>query len=284
MFLLPPFMPMVGAKGVPAGSIRPRDEYPEYCLPAAVDLIYARKCLLELCRVGHVGASGIGLGEGCRRNRVVGCEVSDAGGHGIHAGLAHGPICGEDFDWKCAEDEPQRNEILNCYVHHTGQMDWGAYGIMSTYCRGTRIAHNLVEQQPYSGICACFSTCAFPTGREEDVAVEYNHVHDVMQKLNDGGGIYTKDGVAKTSVIRGNLVHDVGGCNWGIYLDDGTYGFHLEDNILYNATMRINDARGVTPECFTWGKNYIGDPNYPRALAEKAGPEEPYRSLLLGNE
>lgn len=284
LFFLPPFLPLVGGQGIPVGSVRPRDEYPEYCLPAAVDLMYARDCLLELCRVKHVGASGIGLGEGCRSNRVVGCEVSDAGGHGIHAGLAHGPVCGEDFAWKDAEDEPRQNEILNCRVHHTGQMDWGAFGIMSAYCRGTRIAHNLVEQQPYSGICACFTTFAFPSGREEDVTVEYNHVRDVMQKLHDGGGIYTKDGVAKTSALRGNLVQNVGGCRWGIYLDDGTYGFHLEDNVLDNATLHINGVRGVKREHFTWGKNYIGDPNYPRALAENAGIEEPYRRLLNTNE
>ena len=246
--------------------------------------MYARDCLLDLCRVRHVGASGIGLGEGCCRNRVVGCEVSDAGGNGIHAGLAHGPFCGEDFAWKDAEDEPRQNEILNCHVHHTGEMDWGAFGIMSSYCRGNRIAHNLVEQQPYSGICVCFTTFAFPSGREENVTVECNHVRDVMQKLYDGGGIYTKDGVAKTSVLRGNFVQNVGGSRWGIYLDDGTYGFHLEDNILSNATLRINDVRGVKPEHFTWGKNYIGDENYPRELAANAGPEEPYRSLLLGNE
>ena len=276
--------PLVAEVPFPAGTVRPKDEHPEYCLPAAVDLTYAQECRLELCRVARVGASGIGLGEGCRGSRVVGCEVFDAGGIGIHAGLAHGPICAEDFGWSRAEDEPQANEVANCYVHHTGEMDWGAYGILSSYCRRNRIAHNLVEQQPYSGICACFTWFAFPSGRDEEVTVEYNHIRHVLTKLFDGGGIYTKDGVSKESLIRGNLIHDIGGdspANNGIFLDDGSYGFHLDNNIVYGVKMPVR-FNNTSQEKFTWGTNYFGTTSFPRDLADKAGPEEPYRTLLLG--
>jgi hypothetical protein len=79
--------------------------------------------------------------------------------------------------------------------------------------------------------------------------------------------------------------------NGRTYHDKG-YGFHLEDNILDKAALRLNDSHGVKPEHFTWGRNYFLDEKYPRdptatyprELAAKAGPEEPYRSLLLGNE
>jgi hypothetical protein len=278
-----PSMPL-GDAPIKVGSVRSRDEYPEFYLPSAVDLLYAKQCSIELCRVAHVGASGIGLGEGCRRNRIVGCEVYDAGGNGIHAGLAHGPICGEDFAWKCREDEPQANEIVNCYVHHTGESDWGTYGILSSYCRGNRIAHNLVEQQPYSGIAACYTFFAFPSGRDEEIAVEYNHVHHVLQRLFDGGGIYTKDGVSAASVLRGNLIHDVGGrtyANNGIFLDDRSYGFHIEDNVIRGVTIPIR-FNGTTKEKFTWGKNYLDGKDGPSELSRKVGLQEPYRSLLLG--
>lgn len=276
--------PAVGDVPVKAGSVRPKDEHPEYCLSAALDLIYARECLVELCRVGRVGASGIGLGEGCRQDRVVGCEVFDAGGIGIHAGMAHEPFCGEDFGWKRPEDEPQAIEIANCYVHHTGEMDWGAYGIMSSYCRHNRIAHNLIEQQPYSGMAVCFTWFAFPSERDEKITVEYNHIHHVVMKLYDAGGIYSKDGVDRSSVIRGNLIHDIGGdstANNGIFLDDGSYGFRLEDNIIYNVKLPVRFNRCAHKD-FTWGTNYFGGVEYPRELAAKAGLEEPYRSLLLG--
>lgn len=274
--------PLMAAVPCKAGTIRPKDEYPEYCLPAAVELTYAERCRLELCRVAHVGASGVGLGEGCRSNVIVGCEVADAGGHGIHVGMVHGPICGEDFAWRQPADEPHANEVVHCHVHHTGEMDWGAYGILASYCRKTRIAHNLVEQQPYSGIAACFTWFAFPSGRDEEVSVERNHIRHVLLKLMDGGGIYTKDGVDKSSALRGNLIHDVGGgtfANNGLFLDDGSYGFHIQENVIYNVKMPIR-FNNTSKERFTWGTNYLNDANYPRDLAAKAGPQEPYRSAL----
>ena len=307
---LTPLVAHPSAVGVPVkpGSIREKDEYPEYCLPAAVDLTHARDCLLELCRVGHVGASGIGLAEGCRRDRVVGCEVFDAGGHAIHVGMAHGPICGEDFAWKRLEDEPRAIEIANCYVHDNGKSDWGAYGIISSYSQETRIAHNLVEQQPYSGIVACMTWFAFPSGRDYKVTIEANHIRHVMRKLHDGGGVYVKDGLARSSTIRGNLIHDIGDDkaleNNAIFLDDNSYGCHLEDNMVNHVKVAVRFNR-TSHDKFSWGRNYFepsGTPrnwpavrtalpstppqigkDYPPELTERVGPEEPYRTLLLGN-
>jgi hypothetical protein len=252
--------PLVSNPPEPPGSIRRHDEFPEESIPAAIDLTYAEHCRLEGCRVSHVGASGIGLGEGCRHNSVVGCRVFDAGGHGIHVGMPHGPVCAEDFAWQRPEDEPLANEVLHCHVHHTGRMDWGAYGIFNSYAHRTRIAHNLVEQQPYCGMAVCFSWFCFPTGREPFVTVEHNHIHHVMLKLFDGGAIYTKDGVAPGSTIRGNLIHDVGHGDWmcnGLFLDDGSYGFEIADNVISHVRTPIR-FNNTTPQKFSWGVNYCG--------------------------
>ena len=296
--------PLVSNPPERSGSIRPRDEFPEYSIPAAIDLTYAEHCRLEACRVSQVGATGIGLGEGCRHNVVVGCTVFDAGGHGIHVGMPHGPVCAEDFAWQRPEDEPLDNEVLHCHVHHTGVMDWGAYGIFNSYAHRTRIAHNLVEQQPYCGMAVCFSWFCFPTGREPLVTVEHNHIHHVMLKLSDGGAIYTKDGVAPGSTILGNLIHDVGHGDWmcnGLFLDDGSYGFHIADNMISRVATPIR-FNNTSPQKFTWGTNYCGaqdetvqfvghgggeislDPkplpvaDAPIALNREAGPAEEYRN------
>jgi hypothetical protein len=299
--------PLVAHPPERPGSIRPRDEFPEYSLPAAVDLMYARTCRMVACRVAHVGGSGIGLGEGCRQNQIVGCQVFDTGGNGVHVGLPHGPICAEDFAWARKEDEPDANQVLSCHIHHTSEMDWGAYGILNSYANRTRIAHNLVEHLPYSGIAACFSWACFPTGRDLEVTVEDNHIHHVMLRLFDGGAIYTKDGVARSSVIRGNRIHDVGTGHWqcnGIFLDDGSYGFRIEENLISNVRTPVR-FNNTSKEKFAWGANYVGSreeaaqlngreggkatldsevrplEDAPRELLEKAGPEEPFRSLLF---
>jgi len=262
---------------LPAGSIRPIDEYPEYCLQAAVDLTYARGCVLDTCAVNRCAATGVGLGEGCIGNQVLGCEVSDVGGHGIHVGLAHGALCAEDFAWQRSQDEPQGNQVENCYVHDNGHMDWGAYGIFSSYSQRTRIAHNLVTNQPYSGIAASFSLFCFPSGKDYQVTVENNHIHHVMQKLDDGGGLYTKDGMSADSVIAGNLIHDIGGHHFGVYLDDKSYGPHLTDNMIHAETPFYFNS--TSKEKFTWGPNYSD--HFPAELEKKAGLQEPYKSTLL---
>jgi hypothetical protein len=43
--------------------------------------------------------------------------------------------------------------------------------------------------------------------------------------------------------------------------------------------VRFNNT---SREKFTWGTNYFETTSFPRDLADKAGPEEPYRTLLLG--
>lgn len=271
--------PLVADVPIRSGSVRPTDKYPEYCLQAAVDLMYARHCLLSMCRVSRSGASGIGLAEGCINNRIVGCEVFEAGGHGIHVGLAHGAVCAEDFDWQSPGDLPQNNEIANCYIHDNGHMDWGSYGILSSYTQKTWIHNNLVEQQPYSGIAVSFTFFAFPSGHDYEVTVEHNHVHHVMQKLHDGGGIYTKDGMSENSVIDGNLIHDIGGAHLGIYLDDRSYGPLIKNNMI-SALIPIY-FNHTSKKQFRWGTNYTTD-HFPSELKQQAGPEPLYRRFLLG--
>ena len=68
--------------------------------------------------------------------------------------------------------------------------------------------------------------------------------------------------------------------NNGFFLDDRSYGFHIADNIIYNVSAPIR-FNGTSQEKFTWGTNYFGVKDYPRDLAAKAGPEEPYKSELL---
>jgi hypothetical protein len=123
-----------------------------------------------------------------------------------------------------------------------------------------------------------------------------------MLKLFDGGAIYTKDGMARGSTIRGNRIHDVGLGHWecnGLFLDDGSHGFHIADNIISHVgtPIRFNQT---SPEKFTWGTNYCGtkaetiqylcgmdtttlsvEPlpieDAPAALLQQAGPAAEYR-------
>jgi len=73
-----------------------------------------------------------------------------------------------------------------------------------------------------------------------------------MQRLADGGGIYTL-GLQPGTVLRGSAIHDVHRCpftdvqspNNGIFFDEGSQGYLVEDNIIYNApegAIRLNQS------------------------------------------
>ena len=89
-----------------------------------------------------------------------------------------------------------------------------------------RISHNHIHDIPYSGIIL-----AGP-----GQLVEYNLIHHVMQKLNDGAGIYLNYEDTYGTLIRNNIIHDVYSPvqkSWGIYLDNFAEHVTVMNNLVY---------------------------------------------------
>ncbi len=188
-----------------------------YVLPPALRFTYAEGCRLERCRVAHTGATGIGFGAGCRRSVISGCELLDIGGNGVMVGWRGGiddsPLDSKTgdpslaADWQRPEQVPIGNEVSNNTVRRCGAVNHGCVGIYAAFCAETNIAHNRVADMPYTGISIGFRWDESPTS-QRDCVVQYNHIHDVMLMLADGGGIYTL-GLQPGTVLRGNLIHHV---------------------------------------------------------------------------
>jgi hypothetical protein len=68
---------------------------------------------------------------------------------------------------------------------------------------------------------------------------EFNYIHEVMDPLHDGGGVYTLGNMAGT-VIRGNHIHDNPGAPGGIYLDEGNGFIEVTGNVVYNVRTPMN--------------------------------------------
>ena len=102
-----------------------------------------------------------------------------------------------------------------------------------------QVAHNLVHDLPYTGISVGWQWNPNPTPCKENL-IESNHVYDVMNRLCDGGCIYTL-GFQPGTVIRGNVFHDAhrsayahgGAPNNGIFFDQGSKGYLFEQNVIY---------------------------------------------------
>ncbi len=196
-------------------------------LGAALEFHGARNIAISGCEVAHVGRYGIWFGLDCSDNLVERTHLHDLGGGGVKLGTPDRP--------QVFERMAHHNRIDNNFIHDGGHVHPGATGIYMAYGRNNTISHNEVSDLRYTGISLGWTWDIYRSGTRENI-VEYNHVHDVMRLLEDGGGIYSL-GLTPGSIIRNNLVHHVGqthGVGHGIYLDGGSAGLLVEDNICHD--------------------------------------------------
>ncbi|MBN1346135.1 MAG: right-handed parallel beta-helix repeat-containing protein [Phycisphaerae bacterium] len=253
-------------------------------LPAAIEAEGARWCGLESCTLAHLGAYAVRLGPGCRHNAVVGCRVFDLGGGGIMVGLSA----------RSANDVPEHvlpagNVVANNVISDGGLVHFSAHGIWVGIAARTRITHNVVRRFLYSTVSVGWSWNDKPTSCRQNL-IEYNHIHDAMMLLADGGGIYTL-GLQPGTTIRGNHIHAVRRSkfagrapNNGIFFDQGSKAFTVEGNVIYDtagAPIRYNQSK---QEWMTFRDNVLGispeSPGFPKDVADKAGLEPAFRHLL----
>jgi len=182
------------------------------------------------------------------------------------------------FPWgkeKLPEGElPVRNRISNNLIRRCGLDDFGAVGIWVSFTDGTEISHNLVYDLPYSGISVGWLWNDKPTDNRNNLIAD-NEVHTVLQKLCDGGCLYTL-GRQPGTVIRGNLFHDAqrsetaqGAPNNGIFFDQGSRDFHVENNLIFATSgtpIRFNQCK---KDWHTWKDNRFG---ITRAVPGLVGP------------
>lgn len=197
----------------PGGSVQAAHQ-----VPAALHLEEARGCTLSGCVVTHCGTYAVAVGPGCRDTGIEGCQFTDLGAGGVHilAGSAGTRVTG--------------NEIAAL-----GRIFHSAVGVLVRDSADNLVADNVIRDLYYTGISVGWVWGYGPSAGSGN-RIERNHIHDVGQGLlNDMGGIYTL-GVSPGTVLRGNLIHDIrsdGYGGWGIYLDEGTSGVLVEDNLVY---------------------------------------------------
>jgi len=253
-------------------------------MPAAVEFKTAVGCSFEDNRVLHVGNSGLILEYGCRDNRIVGNEVGDVAGNGI--------MVGESERKPANPNEVSRNNLVaNNYIHHCGTDYPGCVGVWIGHTERSTVAHNEICELPYTGISVGWTWNPTPTPCKENI-IEYNHIHHVVKELADAGGIYTL-GFQPGTVLRGNLIHDVEKTHGrapsnGMFIDEGSKGFLIEGNIIYNTPdgpIRYNQSGA---DLHTLQNNTLSvlpeAPGFPAEAAAKAGLEAPYRNRLLGEK
>ena len=223
--------------------------------PANIVVDSSRGIRFDGCSFTALGGAALDLQNGAQSNVVCGCRFEDIAANGIQVG----DITRDDHH----PDNPDRivkdNRIINNVISRTGMDYTSGIGVVVGYTEGTVIAHNEIHDVPYSGISmgwgwgmpdagggvyACPVIYQTPTAARNN-RIEFNHIHHMMQKLNDGAGIYML-GRQPGTVIRANHIHDGGksGLSGGVYLDEGSAEIEIAGNLIYRVRtpLMFNNA------------------------------------------
>ncbi len=221
----------------------------------------AENCVVNQCHFMDSGSGAIRVDLYGIDNKITNNHIEHMGGGGIL-------LCGFGPGTK---DVNKKNLVYNNNIHHVGEIYWHSPGIFLWQSGENRVANNLIHHTNYTGLIVSGGILRLfkrGNGRElmrtlrwdemsnlpkkpeqEDIKpylhsrnnlIEYNEIHNAMQKLGDGNGIYIR-GAGLGNVIRRNFIHDLvtpTGKQGGMRTDGGQMDVLITENIIYKCTSQ----------------------------------------------
>ena len=211
----------------------------------AIRFVNARHCAVTGSEVTGIGGYALRIGAGCSYLRIERNRFHDTGSGGVVVGL---PVRDVEAEGLPKSRAPHHIRIADNALHDTGRVHPGSVGIWLAQAGDNEVIHNHLYNMPYSGISLGWTWGGRPTYTHNNL-VARNHIHDVLQLLTDGGGIYTL-GRQDGSRIERNYIHDisrapgaVGSHSNGIFFDEGSQRLTVTENVLHdigNGAVRFN--------------------------------------------
>jgi beta-glucuronidase len=256
---------------------------------AGHDIVFDRDSFRQLA------AAGIALAGGTHGAAVTHSRFTDLGGGAVFVG---------DTDGHPAESASKSSDIVidDNRIDHVALAYRDNVAIMAGFLNGLEIAHNTIDDLPYSGISVGWGW-NYEGGAPVESAIHImaNRIERVMLQLADGGAIYTQaQSTPDTSCVERNAIdmrHS--GEGNGIYLDEHSSYFDVQHNVVlgswvsawasWSGHLRIVDnwtdsaggphAAGPTK---IWSPNFTGLKHLPaaamtvqRAAGARSGQPEP---------
>jgi hypothetical protein len=224
-------------------------------------------------RFRHLGAVGLSLGTGSQDTQVRGNRFIDIGSSAVQlSGISRA-----DHHPQSRAQMSLSNAIERNRISHVGWEYPDAPGIFAGFAADTRIAHNLVQDVPWSGIAlgwgwGLLDPGGFPglpgAGQYQwgqwdtptpnrDSVIAHNTIRDFLGLLWDGGAVYTT-GAQGTSAANGLRIAD--NAAYGKRPAAGGNTFYTDGGTRY-VTVRGNTSYGNPIGSVTFGPPpHAGDP------------------------
>ena len=228
-----------------------KDGMESLTVPGNVAFRTAERIGVEGNRFVHLGGQALEFSKNSSNNVVDGNVITDVSDGGILMGVVPPDLKGTN----------RGNRITNNWIHGTGVEYRGSSAVWDTATQYTTIAHNQINDVPYSGILS---------GPSDDLRgimrgnrILGNRVLRTNRLLSDGGGIYLRGeqgtSYADGAVISGNVVTEskfTPEWNVGIYTDDSTNRMTIDRNVVYDYVASIG---GCSEE---WGNRPVQNVRY----------------------
>ena len=194
-------------------------------IPAAVEVRDAHRVHFQSTKFSQLGGSGLwfrGNSESCT---LIYGEFSDISANAINIGEQSTPKV------------PVNIDVNQSLISNTGIQYFGSVGIWIGMATNCSVFMSEIRNLPYTGISVGWRWSPTPSPCKGH-HISGNHIHQVLQVLSDGGGVYTL-GLQPKTIISKNYIHDVPlnlgrAQSNGIFLDQGSTEIHLIDNIINN--------------------------------------------------
>lgn len=213
----------------------------------------AERCKVVDCEFANSGHTAIRADLHCQEIEIVGNHIHHIAGVGVLL-AGYGPG---------TKNVNRKNIVANNYIHHIGKEYWASAGIFAWQSGENRIAHNHIHHIPYTGIVVsgrinrslpgtgeCSRTIRWnevpkkyfkwPWKKREPYLhgrkniIEQNEIHNAMEMLGDGNGIYVS-GTGGGNIVRFNFCHDCDShyINAVIRCDDDQHETLIKGNICF---------------------------------------------------
>jgi hypothetical protein len=196
---------------------------------ANVTLHATHAVTFDTCAFLHMGGVALAFEVGAQGNTVTSSRFEDTSSSAIMIGDVNHPA---DYQVTDPTLVVQDNAVQSSYVTRAGAEFYDACGIFVGYTTHTTVANSELFDLPYTGISAGWGWGGTPSpSSSQKNDFHQNLISHHMRALFDGGAIYLNGAQPGTTLV-GNVVSNQAAATGDLYLDNGTQGVSLSQNVV----------------------------------------------------